>query len=154
AGLRRGPREAEGRLPRRPGGRGRGRRGAGRGGHVPMKEPEVVLRNGTRVVTNATLDSTRGLMVVPRALEARRPSTPGLVVGIVPGHGGDVYWVRHHADGVVAAYCFTEFELAPAPKTVPERIAAQKALCEAFKVPMFAPADGVCWVRACRRQIY
>jgi hypothetical protein len=35
-------------------------------------------------------------------------------MGVVGGHGGDVYWVWHFDSENTAAYCFAEFELAPA----------------------------------------
>jgi|HubBroStandDraft_5_1064220.scaffolds.fasta_scaffold1300916_2 hypothetical protein len=75
-----------------------------------MKVPEYILRIGTRVVTHARLGSTRGFIVAQKLLEARRPSALGLIWGVVGGHGGDVYWVKHD-DGTGAAYMSDEFEL-------------------------------------------
>lgn len=74
-----------------------------------MKEPEYILPNGTRVVTHEYLGSTGGMLVAQKFLDARRPSALGLIWGIVGGHGGDVYWVKHD-DGTGAAYMFDEFE--------------------------------------------
>ena len=39
----------------------------------------------------------------------REPNKIGTVMGLVAGHGGDVWWVKHE-DGTVSAYMFTEFE--------------------------------------------
>jgi hypothetical protein len=75
-----------------------------------VKEPEYILRNGTRVVTHDRLGGTGGIFVAQKFLEARRPSALGLIWGVVGGHGGDVYWVKHD-DGTGAAYMFDEFEL-------------------------------------------
>lgn len=78
-----------------------------------MEEPRYILNNGTKVVThlhcNGPVGAT-GILVKPYLLEARRPKAKGETCGIVPGHGGDVYWVRHE-DGQVAAYGWWEFEL-------------------------------------------
>lgn len=75
-----------------------------------MEEPQYILNKGTRVVTHAELESTEGMMISAKYLDARRCNATGMVRGPVPGHGGDVYWVVHY-DGFVSAYCFTEFEL-------------------------------------------
>lgn len=75
-----------------------------------MKQPEYILKPGTRIHTHPVLKSTDGMFVVQRHLDARAANTPGTIRGVVPGHGGDVYYVAHHADNV-AVYCFTEFEL-------------------------------------------
>jgi hypothetical protein len=79
-----------------------------------MKQPEYILKDGTKVVTHEKLDTEQGMMISPKHLRARRESMPGIIAGVVPGHGGDVYWVQHElkAEGEkTAAYCFTEFEL-------------------------------------------
>lgn len=78
-----------------------------------MDQPTYVLKTGTKIRTNTALESTSGMRVHPGHLAARRPDLPGIIRGVVPGHGGDVYWVRHEGieDAAAAAYCFTEFEL-------------------------------------------
>jgi len=76
-----------------------------------MRQPETILPNGTRVRTHAELESTRGMMVHPAHLSARRPGAEGAIAGVVGGHGGDVYYVEHAPGEPWAAYCFTEFEL-------------------------------------------
>lgn len=65
--------------------------------------------NGTRVHTHKKLGKTTGLLVAAKHIEARKPDARGVINGVVGGHGGDVYWVRHGQD--VAAYSFSEFEL-------------------------------------------
>jgi hypothetical protein len=35
-----------------------------------------------------------------------------IIRGVVPGHGGDLYYVQHEAHDLhCAVYCFTEFEV-------------------------------------------
>ena len=77
-----------------------------------MKEPEYVLKNGTRVKTHAELDSSIGMIVPSQCVQMRRGSTEGIVRGVAGGHGGDLYYVEHEADDLhYAVYCFTEFEV-------------------------------------------
>jgi hypothetical protein len=76
-----------------------------------MQQPTKLLDPGTKVITHAELGTTFGMSVPQRNIEARRPSMAGTIHGYVPGHGGDVYWVRHDGVEAVAAYCFTEFEI-------------------------------------------
>lgn len=76
-----------------------------------MKEPEYVLKNGTRVRTHDVLGSERGMMIDAIHVRARRPAINGTIVGVVSGHGGDVYWVEHVGHAAPAAYWFTEFEV-------------------------------------------
>ena len=77
-----------------------------------MNEPEFILLNGTRIETHEVLGSTGGLMVRGDYVTNRKPSAIGIIRGVVPGHGGDAYWVTHDY-GDVAVYCFREFELVP-----------------------------------------
>jgi hypothetical protein len=76
-----------------------------------MREPKFILANGTKIVTNAKLDPTTGFLIAPKHLALRKPATSGEIYGVVGGHGGDVYWVRHEGDEYLAAYCYSEFEL-------------------------------------------
>ncbi len=76
-----------------------------------MQQPMYILEDGTRVVTHAALEDTRGMMVPPSYLGARKPNEKGAISGVVGGHGGDVYYVKHDS-GDVGVYAFTEFELA------------------------------------------
>ena len=75
-----------------------------------MQQPRHILESGVVVHTHQTLEDTRGLIAPPSLLANRREDADGVIDGIVPGHGGDVYWVKH-ADTKRAPYCFTEFEL-------------------------------------------
>ena len=59
------------------------------------------------------------MLIKPQYLDARSPNALGVIAGCVPGHGGDIYWVKHPG-GTVAAYCWSEFELAPSWETLPE----------------------------------
>lgn len=51
--------------------------------------PTTILPNGTKVRTNETLESTAGMVVFAGSLSAMRPNAPGVIQGVVPGHGGD-----------------------------------------------------------------
>jgi hypothetical protein len=77
-----------------------------------MKAKDVVSMIERRVVTNESFlpGATRGFLVAERHLRARRTNAVGVVMGYVPGHGGDVWWVQHHDDGTVGAYLDSEFE--------------------------------------------
>ena len=87
-----------------------------------MEQPQYILKSGTKVLTNSELDTTKGMMVNPLYLGARKVNATGVVLGPVPGHGGDVYWVDHgeEKNDDIAVYCFTEFELASISTGVPE----------------------------------
>lgn len=92
-----------------------------------MKCDEVEA--GMKVRTNVELSSTRGVIIHAHAesLLNRRECGVGVVVGVVGGHGGDVWWVRHD-DGMFAPYCFDEFEEVPMQTTTPEACAALVSL--------------------------
>jgi hypothetical protein len=66
------------------------------------------VRPGIAVRTTE-LSGTEGMVVAERHLTNRRAGATGNVTAPVPGHGGDVWWVRH-GDNDVAAYCASEFE--------------------------------------------
>ena len=55
------------------------------------------------------LRSTSGMMIHPKRLAVRKAGAKGTVLGYVPGHGGDVWWIEH-VDGQVGAYCYDEFK--------------------------------------------
>lgn len=61
-----------------------------------------------QVMTSANLGDTKGMLIKRQYLDARQPNKVGEVIGYVPGHGGDVWWVSH-ADGTTGAYMFDEF---------------------------------------------
>lgn len=76
-----------------------------------MKQPEYILEIGTKIRTHAKLGDTAGMNVGSRNMAQRKADTTGLILDVVPGHGGDVYWVLHDGEPTPAAYCFDEFEL-------------------------------------------
>lgn len=86
-----------------------------------MEEPRHVLADGTKIVTHAWVDGTKGasgMLVHKKHLDARRSLAKGTIRGWVPGHGGDVYWVEHE-DKAIAAYGWMDFELAEEEKPEP-----------------------------------
>lgn len=72
-----------------------------------MKCDEISI--GLKVKT-LRLEDTKGMMIKPHHLDCRKSGITGSIVGYVPGHGGDVWWVRHDGDGSIGAYCFMELE--------------------------------------------
>lgn len=68
------------------------------------------VKEGLQVRTSSRLGSTRFMLIKNQHLTVRRTDAVGKVIGYVPGHGGDVWWVQHEGDAVPAAYCFDEFE--------------------------------------------
>lgn len=76
-----------------------------------MNQPRLLIPNNTKVKTHTTLDDTTGMLISPNNLKFRKSNKIGEIIGYVPGHGGDVYWVQHGGDTFPAAYCFTEFEI-------------------------------------------
>jgi len=79
-----------------------------------MDEPSTILDSGTRIRTNKVLTSTGGFLIAQKHLDVRKPDVIGVIMGIVGGHGGDVYWVAHIGDTCRAAYGWMDFELEPA----------------------------------------
>jgi hypothetical protein len=55
------------------------------------------------------LGTTDGMLINQRHLTCRRTGITGVIDGWVPGHGCDVWWVRHDRSLDIGAYCFTEF---------------------------------------------
>jgi len=80
-------------------------------GGIEMNQPQNILPDGTTVRTHAALGLTTGMIVPHENLRRRQPDAVGRVTGVVPGHGGDVYWIDH--GDLQAPYCFDEFELEP-----------------------------------------
>ncbi len=85
-----------------------------------MEQPEKMLEFGVKVVTASELDDTMGMTVARKHTVCRRPDGYGRITGVVPGHGGDVYWVQHKDDETIGAYCFTEFDLATDERVLAE----------------------------------
>ena len=72
------------------------------------------IKDGLKVRTTK-LGETKGILISPRNLDCRKAGITGTVSGYVPGHGGDVWWVKHDDSGEVGAYCFPELETAATP---------------------------------------
>jgi len=79
-----------------------------------MKEPNSILRDGTPIITNTDVKPIKqaGVLVKDKYIQTRKPGAPGTILGCVPGHGGDIYWVEHE-EGNIAVYGWPEFELEP-----------------------------------------
>jgi len=77
-----------------------------------MNEPEHILNPGTQVKVHDVLGAPRGMLIKPEILDRRTPGVSGMICGYVPGHGGDVYWVRHDGEeDTGSAYGYWEFDL-------------------------------------------
>jgi len=74
-----------------------------------MKQPSTTPELGSRFKVTE-LQSTRGFIIDQRHLDCRRLGATGTYHGYVPGHGGDVWWIRHDHSENIGAYCFTELE--------------------------------------------
>ncbi len=59
------------------------------------------------------LGTTMGMLVAYKNLDVRMQGVDGTVLNYVPGHGGDVWFMRHDHSGDIGAYAVTE--LAPLP---------------------------------------
>lgn len=82
-----------------------------------MDEPATILPVYTRVRTHKNLVShPPGFLVGPKAMSQRTSDAVGCISGIVPGHGGDVYFVSHIGATGMAVYGWDEFELEPVPE--------------------------------------
>ncbi len=78
-----------------------------------MKENEA--RVGMRIMTRRLgKKGTMGMLIHKKHLSVRKRDVVGTLLQQVPGHGGDVWFVKHN-DGTnqVGAYCFTEMEALP-----------------------------------------
>ena len=87
-----------------------------------MKEPEFILKWGTKVKTSPTLGSVAGVFVQETHIALRAPNLEGTICGVVGGCGGDIYFVGHgepkddkFQPEQVAVYGWTEFDLLPDP---------------------------------------
>jgi len=63
---------------------------------------------GIKVIVKK-LESTKGFLIADKHLNIREVGKIGVVLQLVAGHGGDVWFVQQ--DNGIAAYCFTEMEL-------------------------------------------
>lgn len=69
---------------------------------------------GLRIKTKRLKKSgTDGMLIHPKHLSVRRRDVTGTVLGMVPGHGGNVWFVRHDNSAHVGAYAFNEMEVLP-----------------------------------------
>lgn len=59
------------------------------------------------------LRGTKGVLIHHKHLVVRRAGVTGTVTGYVPGHGGDVWWVKHDDSDDTGAYSLTELEIVP-----------------------------------------
>ena len=73
-----------------------------------MSEP--IYGTGDIVRTKDILQTRGGMIVARELLDAREPGQNGKLVVQVPGHGGEVWHVKHD-DGTDAVYCYDEFDL-------------------------------------------
>lgn len=71
---------------------------------MELEEVKVGLR-----VKVTKLEDTKGMMIKREHIDVRTVGVKGTVVGYVPGHGGDIWWIKHD-DGKIGAYVFDEFE--------------------------------------------
>jgi hypothetical protein len=55
------------------------------------------------------LGKTKGMFVKKEHLDVRKIGITGTLLDYVPGHGGDVWWVKHD-DGKIGAYVFNELK--------------------------------------------
>ncbi len=55
-------------------------------------------------------NGTMGMFIKPEHLALRQVGTTGTILDYVPGHGGDVWWVRHDGNEGkdIAPYSFRE----------------------------------------------
>lgn len=74
-----------------------------------MNAPTTLPNSGDKFVV-AKLETTNGFSIAEKFIIPRKLG-PVIYKGHFPGHGGDV-WACEHEDGSVAAYCFTELEVA------------------------------------------
>lgn len=67
---------------------------------------------GSAVKVKEELKDTKYMEVDPVYKDFRKPNAQGVAVGIVPGNGGELLWVRHSdSDGLTAVYWANELEM-------------------------------------------
>jgi hypothetical protein len=71
---------------------------------MELNEVKIGLR-----VKVTKLGDTKGMMIKKHRLDVRTIGAKGEVIGYVPGHGGDIWWIKQD-DGSIGAYVFDEFE--------------------------------------------
>lgn len=65
------------------------------------------IRQGLKVCVVED-NGTEGMLIKPQHLDIRQVGKVGTILNYVPGHGGDVWFVKQ--DNGIAAYCFNELE--------------------------------------------
>jgi hypothetical protein len=86
-----------------------------------MPEPDE------RVMVTRLGETSDAMMVDPKFLEGRAIGKAGIALGHVPGHGGDLHFVRHE-DGTAAVYRASElspFANVTSPARTPQEIEAE-----------------------------
>lgn len=63
-------------------------------------------------VKTVKLRKTTGMIINEKHLTVRKRGITGTVLGRVPGHGGEVWFVKHDGSEDIGAYCFNELEAA------------------------------------------
>jgi len=71
-----------------------------------MREGEVEIGMEVRIVE---IKPAFGYAASAKHLKARRMGDTGIVIEMIPGHGGEVFAVRHNDDSI-AVYRHDEFE--------------------------------------------
>ncbi len=61
-------------------------------------------------VRTIKLGETTGMTIAEKHLVVRKTGVTGTVLNYVPGHGGDVWFVKHDGCEEIGAYCFDELE--------------------------------------------
>ena len=71
-----------------------------------MKKPTIPTDLIGAEVRVAALDPNidSALYAERRVIRKRREAAVGVIKGVVPGYGGDVYWVTHDGDNVPYGY--------------------------------------------------
>jgi hypothetical protein len=67
------------------------------------------IKPGTKVRI-CDLNDTKGELAIQKYIRTRRNNAVGVVLSVVPGYGGQVWFVRHE-DDALGAYSLREMEL-------------------------------------------
>ena len=66
------------------------------------------LSKNTNVITSYELGTTDGMFISLNNLNNRKRNCKGKLLSYVPGHGGDVWFIKHSKNDI-AAYSINEF---------------------------------------------
>jgi hypothetical protein len=76
-----------------------------------VRKLTVDLKLGSGQKVDITkLEPTIGWLIKDKNMKTRRVG-PGQIINYVPGHGGDVWFVRNEPENTVAAYAINEFKV-------------------------------------------